>query len=229
MQRPAKRAPVEQRLLQATERLLEQGHSFGSLTVEQLAAEAGMARATFYLHFRDKGELVLRLMGQLTEDIVRSAGLWFENAGHADRDDIERALVGIVGAFRNHRALVAAINDTAPYDPDVAALYRHMMDRLCAESRRAIAAVRRQGKAHPQASAEVADILTWAVDLYCARFIGNYDGAALNRLAKSLAHICASAIFLPAPPTPATAPHRNLKATTPPSRSRRGAAPKSPD
>lgn len=179
------------------ESLLEKGNAFGSLTVEQLAAEAGMARATFYLHFRDKGELVLRLMGQLTDEIIASAGVWFENAENADRRDIERALHGIVGTFRRHRAIVAAINDTAPYDPAVAALYQQMMDRLCDQSRRAIATVKKQGKAHAQATPDVGTILTWAVDLYCARFIDRYPGAALDELVKSLAHICASAIFAP--------------------------------
>lgn len=195
--RGAARATVEQRLLAAMERLLERGHAFGSLSVEQLAAEADMARATFYLHFRDKGELVLRLMGQLTDDIIGSAGVWFENAENADRRDIERALGGIVGTFKKHHAIVAAIHDTAPYDPAVAQLYRDMMDRLCAASRRAIATVKRQGKAHERATPDVGTILTWAVDLYCARFIGSHDGADLERLVKSLAHICASAIFAP--------------------------------
>jgi AcrR family transcriptional regulator len=188
---------VEQRLLAAMERLLERGVAFGSLSVEQLAAEADMARATFYLHFRDKGELVLRLMGQLTDEIIASAGVWFENAEHADRRDIERALHGIVGTFRKHHAIVAAINDTAPYDPAVAKLYGEMMDKLCAASRRAIATVKKQGKAHPQATPDVGTILTWAVDLYCARFIRDHDGAQVYRLVKSLAHICASAIFAP--------------------------------
>jgi AcrR family transcriptional regulator len=195
--RGAPRPTIEQRLLVAMESLLEKGNGFGSLTVEQLAAEAGMARATFYLHFRDKGELVLRLMGQLTDEIIGSAGVWFGNAENADRRDIERALRGIVGTFKKHHAIVAAINDTAPYDPAVAQLYRDMMDKLCAASRRAIATVKRQGKAHEQATPDVGTILTWAVDLYCARFIGNHEGAELDRLVKSLAHICASAIFAP--------------------------------
>ena len=195
--RGAPRPTIERRLLVAMESLLEKGNGFGSLTVEQLAAEAGMARATFYLHFRDKGELVLRLMGQLTDEIIGSAGVWFGNAENADRRDIERALRGIVGTFKKHHAIVAAINDTAPYDPAVAQLYRDMMDKLCAASRRAIATVKRQGKAHEQATPDVGTILTWAVDLYCARFIGNHEGADLDRLVKSLAHICASAIFAP--------------------------------
>lgn len=196
------RPSVEQRLLLAMERLLEQGHAFGALSVEQLAAEAGMARATFYLHFRDKGELVLRLMGQLTDEIIASAGVWFGKAQNADRHDIEQALRGIVGTFKKHHAIVAAINDTAPYDPAVAQLYREMMDTLCAASRRAIASVKRQGRAHAQATPDVGTVLTWAVDLYCARFIGQYEGAALDRLVQTLAHICASAIFAPEPPPP---------------------------
>jgi AcrR family transcriptional regulator len=49
-------------LLEAMERLLSQGQSFSALTVETLASEAGIARATFYLRFKDKSALVASLL-----------------------------------------------------------------------------------------------------------------------------------------------------------------------
>ena len=67
------KATIEDRLLGATERLIEQGFSFATLTVEQLATEAGIARATFYLHFSDKSELVAKLMVRVTQEVVGSA------------------------------------------------------------------------------------------------------------------------------------------------------------
>jgi AcrR family transcriptional regulator len=194
--RPAQDRPrVEDRLLQAVERLLEQGHPFGGLSVEQLSEEAGIARATFYLHFGDKGELVARLLSRVTAEIVAGAGLWFKNAERAERDDIEQALRGIIGVFRKHQAVFAAVADTAIYDRAVASLHTQMMEQLCAESRRALAGVKRAGAASPQATPELADMLTHLVELYCAHFIARCNDDQVDQVIALFTHICASAIF----------------------------------
>lgn len=195
---PARRPSVEQRLLAAMERLLEQGQAFGALSVEQLAAEAGIARATFYLHYRDKGELVAHLMGRVTEEVVNSAGLWFRDAATAQPGDLRRALRGIVGTFKKHQAIIAAMADTAAHDATVGALHERMMEQLGAHSRRAVAALVRAGRAGPAAGPDLADLLTRLVELYCARFIRNYRGRQVERLADLLAEICAGAILGPA-------------------------------
>ncbi|MBS0370559.1 MAG: TetR/AcrR family transcriptional regulator [Proteobacteria bacterium] len=136
------KATVENRLLAATERLIEQGQGFATLTVEQLASEAGIARATFYLHFADKGELVAQLMGRLTQEIVGSAGDWFEARGQSGPQTVKQALVGIISTFRKLHAILAAVEATKAQDETVARLHREMMARLCERSRRAVAAVK---------------------------------------------------------------------------------------
>lgn len=60
-----KRPSIEARLLQAIERLDARGQRLASVSVEQLMEEAGMARASFYKHFKDRGELVVRLIALL--------------------------------------------------------------------------------------------------------------------------------------------------------------------
>lgn len=189
------RLSIEDRLLAAMERLLEKGHRFAALSVEQLAEEAGIARGTFYLHFRDKGELVARLMSQVTEEIIQSTGTWMSNAEDAGRPQIQEALVGMVRTFKKHQAVIAAINDTAPYDQTVADLYRKMVDEICAQSRRSLRTVKRKGLSRPGATDDVADVMSWMIVLYCARFVGERDGAELERLARSLGYIGASAAF----------------------------------
>lgn len=129
---------VEDRLLVAIESLLESGQKFGALTVEQLAKEAGIGRATFYLHFRDKGELVRRLMRKLTAEVTESAGGWFRSGGDVDRRSMHFALHGIVGTFKKHQAVLAAVTDIAPFDPAVAEAHAQMMDELCKLSRKAV-------------------------------------------------------------------------------------------
>ena len=186
---------VEERLLAAIERLLQDGRKFGSLTVEQLAREAGIGRATFYLYFRDKGELVQRLMRRLTDEVAQSAGGWFRAGGDVDRTSMKSALYGIIGTFKRHQAVLVAMTDTAPFDPVVAEAHATMMDELCKLSRKAIAQVRRDERATSFAGADLADLLTWSIELYCSRFIARYDGKRLDALIDLVAQVCDRAIF----------------------------------
>lgn len=194
-------ARIDDRLLAAVERLLADGASFAALTVEQLAREAGIGRATFYLHFKDKGELVQRLMGRLTAEVVANSGGWFREGGEVDRRSMRLALQGIVTTFKRHSAVLAAVADTAPHDAAVAAAHAQMMDELCRLSRKAIAQVRRDGRGTAAATPELADLLTWSIELYCARFIGGYDGKRLDALLDLIVHVCDRAIFSGEAPT----------------------------
>lgn len=190
-----KKESIDERLLAAMERLLERGQKFATLTVEQLASEAGMARGTFYLHFKDKGELVTRLMGVVTNDIVQDAGAWLAFAEKPQRADIEAAIVGVANAFRKHRTIVSALNDTAMSDPAVEALYMSMMQTICIRCRHSVSAAGRDGLARPEANSDVADALSWFVVLYFGRFAAIREGEDFNRLAEAVTHICATAVF----------------------------------
>lgn len=186
---------MEMRLLAAAERLLEKGHKFATLSIDELASEAGISRATFYLHFRDKGELVSRIMSQLSDELVRSNGEWLTDSEDFTPESVRRAVAGTVKTFKKHHAIVAAINDTAPFDENVAALYLKMIDDICAQSRRSFAKVRRDGKGKAGATDDVSDALTWMVVMYAARFVGRRSGAELSRMSKAMGYICNSAIF----------------------------------
>lgn len=188
---------VEDRLLRAMERLLGDGRPFGSISVETLAREAGLARATFYLHFKDKGALVARLLARISDEVVHSGGAWFEDARGSGPEQIHAAIDGIVRTFKRHHAVLAAVADTAPFDPLVAGLHGEMMERLCRASRKAMAVVRAEGRAAPLADNAMADMLSWIVELYCTRFAGRSEGREFEALIDRLAQICASAIFAP--------------------------------
>ena len=74
----APKEPVKEAILDATDRLLAR-FGYRKMTVEDIAAEAGIGKGTIYLHFTSKEEVVLshidriveRLNGQLRE-IARS-------------------------------------------------------------------------------------------------------------------------------------------------------------
>ena len=179
--------------------LLEQGHRFAALSVEQLTDEAGIARGTFYLNFRDKGELVARLMSQVTAEIIASTGTWMSDATSARRPELQQAQVGMVATFKKHQAILAAVNDTAPYDDNVASLYKTMVDRICAQSRVSLDIIKGKSLSCSGATDDVAEVLSWMIVMYCARFVGERNGPALDRLAESLGYIAASTAFADKP------------------------------
>jgi TetR/AcrR family transcriptional regulator, ethionamide resistance regulator len=188
------RPKIEDQLLRAMEQLLAEGESFSTVSIERLTTAAGLARATFYLHFRDKAELVTRLMGRVREEIVASAGLWFEHAELAQREDMRIALRGILGVYQKHHVIIDAVVETARRDAQVAQLWNGMLEALCAESRRAILSLRLAGRARPEATPLLADVLTWSVN-YCATHYGaKLQGRQLDKLVDTLTHVCWNAI-----------------------------------
>src|SRR5262245_36992833 len=72
---------AEADILAATRRLLVGGASFTELGVQQISAEAGVARSSFYVHFRDKIDLLVRLAAQLMAPTFDATSAWRPSDG----------------------------------------------------------------------------------------------------------------------------------------------------
>lgn len=186
---------IEDRLLTAMETLLARGQRFGTLSVEQLSEAAGISRGTFYLHFQDKGELVARLMSHIAQEIIDSGGTWFGDAAAARPEDLREALIGMVHTFKKHQAILSAVADLATSDEKVGAIYRDLIERLCAQSRRSLAAVRKKGLSRTDATDHMADTLCTMIVDHCIRAVGGLDPAGLDSLARSLGYLGVNAVF----------------------------------
>ena len=77
------------RLVEAFERLLARGESFTTISVEELAREAGMARATFYLHCRNKGQLVSHAMQAVQLQLKTAARARLKKSGSYGRTEFQ--------------------------------------------------------------------------------------------------------------------------------------------
>jgi TetR/AcrR family transcriptional regulator, ethionamide resistance regulator len=188
------RTDVNQKLLAAMETLLARGETFSSVTVERLAEAAGISRATFYLHYRDKAELVRHLVEQVRSEIVAAAGRWFEDASLTTRADIKQTLRGIIGVYRTHHVILSAMVQMAPADVEVAKLSRRMVDELCAESRRAVGQLAAAGRGNPKASERVADLLTMAIHHCSIAHPELLSGRKFEELIETWTHISWSAM-----------------------------------
>ena len=122
----AKRQAIEAAVLEATEALLEEGSSYADLGVERIATRAGISRTAFYLYFRDKRELLMRLTAEVSELLYAEAETWF-TGGEAD---LEPSLRQIGALYGEHIALLRAIVEVSTYDEEVARFWRALLTRF---------------------------------------------------------------------------------------------------
>ena len=115
-------AEARQRIAAATERLLRD-RRFRDLTVEDVMAEAGLARTVFYRHFDGLPGVVTGLLDELLAAIVALA-----DDDPDDRETLRRQLALAVDTFREHGPLLLALDEAARHDHAVEAAYRAWFD-----------------------------------------------------------------------------------------------------
>src|ERR1700712_927317 len=125
--RQERREQIERQLLEATDRLMASGATFTELSVDRLATEAGISRASFYIYFEDKGHLLRRLTRQVFDDPASIGEKGWGVAHRRDPADAAAAITGIVAGYRRHQALLVALNEMAAYDPQIGATYREVL------------------------------------------------------------------------------------------------------
>jgi AcrR family transcriptional regulator len=192
---------VEAKLIAATGRLLSGGTPFIELSVEQLCSEAGVARSSFYMHFRDKADLVIRLTESLLEEIAAAARTWWEPG--ASRAEAAAATRRLVGTYAEHGELFAALTETAAYDAGLRAVQQAMVDRQATPLAELIEAGKSGGGVREIPTAETVTALAWMVQGACFRMARGADGPALDRLAEALTSIIWHSLYPDAAAAPA--------------------------
>lgn len=196
-QRQQRRAQIERRLLDATERLMRDGASFTELSVDRLSGEAGISRASFYIYFEDKGHLLRRLANQVFADLADSADRWWRVAGRHDPGDVRAAMDGIIASYRRHQPVLVALNEMAGYDPLVAATYRNLLTAVTGRMTRVIEDGQADGSIRPELpAATTASALTWMVERACQQNLPTASAGYDDELAATLAEIVWGALYL---------------------------------
>ncbi|WP_432132929.1 TetR/AcrR family transcriptional regulator [Streptomyces tendae] len=101
-------------MLAATQRLLVAGASFTALGVQHITAEAGVSRSSFYVHFRDKTDLLTRLAARLLAPSFDASSAWRPSDG---LDALTETFVRVLRLYREHFAVRRACAEVSAYDP----------------------------------------------------------------------------------------------------------------
>ena len=187
--RQQRRAEIEQQLLEATERLMGDGFAFTELSVDRLATAAGISRATFYIYFEDKRQLLLQLTRQVFTELAEAAALWWDVSERRDPDDARRSIRQLIAVYRNHQAVITAVNELASYDSVVAENYKAMADGISEEGKAALERAIAEGGVAPVRTWETACALTWMVERMCHQVVRYSPPEADDAIAEALTEI----------------------------------------
>lgn len=197
--RQDRRAELERRLFAATEELVAEGAGFTELSVERLAAAAGISRSTFYVHFEDKGDLVRRLATTVLAELRDVSSTWWETAEHADPAGLTEAVTAIVAVYRRRAPAFTIITETAAYDPTVAGEVRTLMGSIITATRDAIDRGQAAGVMRPVRPAETAAVLTWMVERAGYQLIRGSEPANDENVVQVLTDIIRTTLYTEAP------------------------------
>jgi AcrR family transcriptional regulator len=181
-----RRAATQEELLDATKRLLTAGAPLASLSVERICAEARVVRSTFYLHFRDKYDLIERLAAEQEA--------WIEAAGQATmvepaltRATVGRVVDGLVSQWASNHAVLAAMIELAEYDDRMRETWHNAMHGIADVAARVFRAEWGRTGATPKHPEMVAELLAWMIERSCHQLAS--DASLQESIADSLAEI----------------------------------------
>jgi len=160
---------TEREILDAAEQLLRE-HPFRDFTVQAVMARTGLKRPAFYVHFRDRHDLALRVVDRIGDELLAVADRWFE--GGEATDGLHTALEGVVAVYVDHGTVLRALADASGSDATVEAAYRALVQRFIAAAAQRIRAEQAVGRATGIEADETARALVWLNESYLRDALG---------------------------------------------------------
>jgi AcrR family transcriptional regulator len=175
---------AQREIIAAAEQLLRE-RPFRELTVDEVMRRTGLSRPSFYVYFKDRHELVLRLVQQLGAEMLVVANRWYE-ATEPGPAMLREALEGAIGVYGEHSAVLRALADAAVDDPDVEQAYGQLVDgftELTASHISTEIGAGRMMALHPQ---ETAKALIWMIERYLYHAFGPANPVPPTRVVDTM-------------------------------------------
>lgn len=163
---PTKGDRREQALLDAMEAVLA-GQSLPRVSIDQIAARAGVGRTAFYFYFASKEAALAALVERSLAAIWQDAGPWLLGDGDEPARDLERGLRGLVDAWAAHGHLLRAVVEAASWDAEIMALWSGQIESFAEVVAKRISRDAERGLARVDDPRETAEALCWMNERYC--------------------------------------------------------------
>ena len=187
---------AEREILDAAEAFLRD-HPFRDLTVDEVMAGTTLSRPSFYVYFRDRHHLAVRLVEGIGAELFAMAERWLKGSGDPRRD-VREALSGVAAVYAQHGLVLAAIADAAGHDPGVERTYRALIERFVAASAARIERDVAAGAPAPTAPGETARALVWMNERYLRETLGRLPQTPVDQVVDTLSTIWVRTLYTPA-------------------------------
>jgi AcrR family transcriptional regulator len=185
---------AEREILDAAESFLRE-RPFRDLTVDEVMARTTLSRPSFYVYFRDRHHLTVRLVGGIGDALFDVANRWLKGNGADPREDIRESLRGVAEVWEEHGLVLHAIADAAGHDPEVERVYHGLIEQFVVATTERIEADVEAGRAAPIDAAPTAAALVWMTERYLLMTLGRLPQASLDTVVDTLAKIWARTLY----------------------------------
>ena len=188
---------AEREILEAAEAFLRE-RPFRDLTVDEVMARTTLSRPSFYVYFRDRHHLAVRLVEGIGEALFEMANRWLEGTGDS-RADVREALRGIATVYDEHGLVLHAIADAAGHDLEVERVYYGLIERFVTATTTRLEHDLRTGRvAAPLDAAPTASALVWMSERYLLMTLGRLPKEPLDTAVDTLVTIWVRTLYTPA-------------------------------
>jgi AcrR family transcriptional regulator len=184
---------AEREIVAAAEALLRE-RPFRELTVDEVMRRTDLSRPSFYVYFRDRHHLVLRVVEHLGAQLFAMSDRWLRGSG--DGPDLARqALDGIVGVYAEHGPVMRALADAAADDPRVELAYNEIVQGFVDATARHIDEEIAAGRILPLDARETAKALVWMMERYLNLSFGRDPATSRETVADALTTIWTRVLY----------------------------------
>ncbi|EPF69512.1 hypothetical protein GCM10025882_18310 [Acinetobacter gyllenbergii] len=184
----------EREILKAAEQFLNE-HHFRDLNIDEVMRRTGLKRPAFYVHFRDKHDLTLRLVENIARELFNITERWL--AGNNLQDDLERALVDSINVYVQHGRLLRAFVEAASGDERVDSVYRTIIQDFIKAAAQHIRAEQLAGNIKKNLDIdETAKALIWLEERYLSEAFGRSSHVEPEVVISVLRNIWTSTLYI---------------------------------
>ncbi len=182
-------AEAEREILASAERFLRE-RPLRELTIDEIMTGTGLSRPAFYVYFRDRHDLVLRLIGEIGAELFEMADKWLKGG------DLRAGLDGVAAVYAQHGPVLRAISDAAVDDPDVEDAYHGLVQRFVDATAEHIRSEQRNGRAKGMTPRRTAAALVWMNERYLSMCLGGPKPIKSREVADTLWQIWTRTLYL---------------------------------
>ena len=185
---------AEREILDAAESFLRE-RPFRDLTVDEVMARTTLSRPSFYVYFRDRHHLAVRLVEGIGDALFAMSNRWLEGADDDPRDDIRESLRGVAEVWDEHGLVLHAIADASGHDPEVERVYHGLVERFVVATKERIAADLRAGRVADLDAGPTASALIWMTERYFLMTLGRLPKAPVDTVVDTLVTIWVRTLY----------------------------------